>query len=102
MEEGSAFIAWIGGPLDDILCERFERPGGNDNCVSFEGMKLQIPADRHRCYYVKGKVAVLRRTDGTLAIPSKNGIAKGGKIAHSRLRSRARFRHFEVAPLGRC
>ncbi|WP_437558136.1 hypothetical protein [Acidithiobacillus sulfuriphilus] len=81
MEEGSAFVAWIGGPLDDILCERFERTVGNDNCVSFEGMKLQIQADRHRCHYVKGKVAVLRRTDGALAIPSKNGVAKGGKIA---------------------
>lgn len=31
-------------------------------------MKLQIPADRHRCHYVKAKVAVLRRTDATLAI----------------------------------
>jgi transposase len=68
IEEGSAFVAWIGGPLDDILCERFERTVGNDNCVSFEGMKLQIPADRHRCHYVKAKVAVLRRVDGTLSI----------------------------------
>ena len=68
MEEGSAFVGWIGGELDDILCERFERTVGNDNCVSFEGMKLQIPADRHRCHYVKAKVAVLRRTDRTLAI----------------------------------
>ncbi|SBT11123.1 conserved hypothetical protein [Candidatus Propionivibrio aalborgensis] len=31
-------------------------------------MKLQIPADRFRCHYVKAKVTVLRRTDGTLAI----------------------------------
>jgi hypothetical protein len=68
LEEGSAFVAWIGGPLDDILGERFERQVGADNCVSFEGMKLQIPADRHRCHYVKVKVAVLRRIDGTLAI----------------------------------
>jgi transposase len=68
MEHGSAFVAWIGGPLDEILCERFERTVGNDNCVSFEGLKLQIPADRHRCHYVKAKVAVLRRIDGSLAI----------------------------------
>lgn len=68
MEEGSAFVAWIGGSLDDILCERHERQVGPDNCVSFEGMKLQIPADRHRCHYVKVKVGVLRHTDGTLAI----------------------------------
>lgn len=67
-EQGSAFVPWIGGPLTDILCERHERVVGNDNCVSFEGMKLQIPADRHRCHYVKVKVAVLRRPDGRLAI----------------------------------
>ena len=68
MEEGSAFVAWIGAPLDDILCERFERTVGNDNCVSFETMKLQIPAARHRCHYVKANVVVLRRTDGSLAV----------------------------------
>lgn len=68
MEDGSAFVAWIGPGLQDILCERFERTVGNDNCVSFEAMKLQIPADRHRCHYVKAKVAVLRRTDASLAV----------------------------------
>jgi transposase len=68
MEEGRAFIDWIGGSLEDILCERFERTVGADNCVSFEGLTLQIPADRHRCHYVKAKVAVLRRLDGSLAI----------------------------------
>ena len=68
MEEGSAFVGWIGGPLEDILCERHERTVGNDNCVSFEGLKLQIPADRHRCHYVKAKVTVRHRTDGSLAI----------------------------------
>jgi hypothetical protein len=40
MEESSAFVAWVGAPLDDILCERFERQVGADNCVSFEGLKL--------------------------------------------------------------
>ena len=68
MEEGSAFVDWIGQPLSDILCERHERTVGNDNCVSFEGMKLQIPADRHRCHYVKARVSVIRRINGSLAI----------------------------------
>lgn len=68
MEEGSAFVDWIGGELDDILCERFERTVGNDNCVSFAGMKLQIPADRYRCHYVKAKVSVLRHTNRSLAV----------------------------------
>ena len=30
MEEGSAFVEWIGGPLEDVLCERFERQVGAD------------------------------------------------------------------------
>jgi hypothetical protein len=31
---GNAFVPWIGGDLDDILRERFERIVGCDNCVS--------------------------------------------------------------------
>lgn len=45
-EESSAFVPWIGGQLADSLCERHERVVGHDNCVSFEGVKLQISADR--------------------------------------------------------
>ncbi|MEO7560744.1 MAG: hypothetical protein ABIT23_10865 [Nitrosospira sp.] len=66
--DGNAFVACIGGDLDDILCERFERIVGCDNCVSLAGMKLQIPADRYRCHYVKTKVSVLRRINGHLAV----------------------------------
>ena len=68
MEPGNAFVPWIGGNLDDILCEQFERVVGNDNCVRFEGLILQIPADRHRCHYVKARVRVNRYPDGCLAI----------------------------------
>ena len=68
MEQGSAFVAFTGASLKDILCERFERSVGNDNCVRFEGAVLQIPADRHRCHYVKTKVRVHRYTDGRLAV----------------------------------
>jgi len=67
-EEGKAFVPWIGGQLADILCERHERVVGHDNCVSFEGLKLQIPADRHRCHYVKARVTVLRYPNGHMAI----------------------------------
>lgn len=68
MEEGSAFVPWIGGSLDDILCEQFERTVGADNCVRFDGLILQIPADRHRCHYVKAKVRVHRYGSGELAV----------------------------------
>lgn len=54
--------------LDDILCEHHERTVGRDNCVSFEGTSLQIPAGPHRCNYAKAKVRVHRYPDGTLAI----------------------------------
>jgi transposase len=68
MEEGSAFVPYIGTGLDDILCEQHARTVGKDNCVSFEGLKLQIPADRHRFHYVKVTVRVHRYQDGTLAV----------------------------------
>jgi transposase len=68
MEEGSAFVAYIGTNLDDFLCEHYERVVGKDNCVSFERLKLQIPADQHRLHYVKVTVRIHRYQDGTLAI----------------------------------
>lgn len=68
LEEGSAFVPWIGGNLGDILCEQHERTVGHDNCVRFEKLILQIPADRHRCHYVKARVRVLCYADGNLAV----------------------------------
>jgi len=67
-EEGLSFVPWVGVNLDDILCEHYERTVTADNCVSFEGKTLQIPADRYRCHYVKAKVWVHRYTDGSLSI----------------------------------
>ena len=68
MEQGSAFVPWIGGSLEDILCEQYERTVSSDNCVRFEGMILQIPADRHRCHYVKARVRVNRYASGAIAL----------------------------------
>ena len=68
LEDGSAFVPWIGENLDDILCEQDERTVSADNCVSFEGMKLQIPANQYRCHYVRVKVQVHRYPDRSLAI----------------------------------
>jgi hypothetical protein len=42
-----------------------------DNCVRFDGLILQIPADRHRCHYVKdvkARVRVNRYASGALAV----------------------------------
>lgn len=68
LESGSAFVPWAGTNLKEILCEHFERRVGGDNCVSFEGTKLQIPAQRHRCHFVKAQVRVHRYLDDTLAV----------------------------------
>jgi len=67
-EDGSAFVPWIGENLDDILCQQDERTVGADNCVSFEGRKLQVPANQYRCHYVRVKVRVHRYANGALAI----------------------------------
>ena len=67
-EEGSAFIPWVGENLDDILCEQHERTVSADNCVSYEGMKLQIPANQYRCHYVRARVRVHKYLDGSLAV----------------------------------
>jgi len=67
-ENGSAFVPWTGNNLDDILCEQDERTVSADNCISFEGKKLQIPADRYRCHYVRVKVMIHRYPDRSLAI----------------------------------
>ena len=68
LEEGSAFVPWIGGCLDDILCEQYKRTVNRDNCVQFDGLSLQIPEDQYRCHYVKAKVRVHKYTNGRLAV----------------------------------
>ena len=41
-EQGTAFVSWIGGNLDDVLCEKFDQTDGNDNCVRFEGLIMPV------------------------------------------------------------
>ena len=67
-ETGSAFVPYIGPELREILCEHHERTVGNDNCVHFENLILQIPADRYRFNYVKTRVCVHKYPDGTLGV----------------------------------
>jgi hypothetical protein len=65
---GSAFVPFIGASLPDILCEQHERTVGNDNCVSFNRMSRQLPADEMRYHYVRARVRVHRYVDATLAV----------------------------------
>jgi transposase len=68
-EKGSGFVPLLAGQaIDDILCEQYQRSVGRNNCVSFEGLCLQIPQDRYRCNYINTKVRVHRYPDNSLAI----------------------------------
>lgn len=67
-ESATMFVPWAGTPLDDLLCEKYQRTVGNDNCVRFDGLILQIPPDRYRYHYVRVKVRVHRYPDGRLSL----------------------------------
>lgn len=69
-EEGSAFVPWLKSNLnlEDILCIQDQRTVNNDNTISYEGKRLQIPQDRHRYHYMKAKVKVHKYHDGSYAI----------------------------------
>jgi len=67
-QEGSAFVAIPGVDLGEILCIQEDRQVGNDNCVSFNRLKLQIPASPLRAHFVKARVKVRQYHDGTHAI----------------------------------
>jgi transposase len=64
----SAFVADRGGAHLDILCIQETRVVGNDNCVRYRGMALQIPPSPIRPHFVKVRVRVHDYPDGTLAV----------------------------------
>ena len=67
-EPGSAFIAYVGRPIEDVLCIQEDRVVGADNCVSWNRRSLQIPPQQHRRHYVRATVRVHEYPDGRLAI----------------------------------
>lgn len=67
-QQGSAFVAIPGIDLTEILCLQEERQVGNDNCVSFNRLRLQIPQSPLRAHFVKAQVKVRQYPDGRLAI----------------------------------
>jgi transposase len=66
-EPGSAFVPFA-GDLAEILCVQAERVVGHDNCVRYDGLSLQIPAQKHRHHFVKARVRVHAYGDATLAV----------------------------------
>ena len=90
-QDGTAFVAIPGVELREILCVQEERQVGNDNCVSFNRLKLQIPQSPLRAHFVKARVKVRQYPDGTHAIfhgprclgryDKKGAIAEDRKVA---------------------
>lgn len=64
----SAFVAVDGLDIDDILSEQYERTVGNDNCVTFGKLSLQIPQTQHRHHFVRCKVKVRVSCEGQLSL----------------------------------
>jgi hypothetical protein len=85
---GTAYVPFISGSLPDVLCEQHERTVGNDNCVRFDNMHLQLPADEFRHHYARTHVRVHRYVDGTLAVfhgPRKlGGYSKSGELVNAK------------------
>jgi transposase len=67
-QPGTGFVAIPGVDLDEVLCVQEERQVGNDNCVSYHRLKLQIPESPLRPHFVKARVKVRTYCDGTHAI----------------------------------
>lgn len=67
-EPGSAFVPYVGRPLEDVLCVQEDRQVGRDNCVVWKRRTLQIPPQPHRHHYVRATVRVHEYPDGALAI----------------------------------
>lgn len=67
-EPGSAFVPYVGRPLEDVLCIQEDRQVGRDNCVAWKRLSLQIPAQTHRHHYVRATVRVHEYPDGALAV----------------------------------
>jgi transposase len=66
-EPGSAFVPFV-GCLADILCVQSERVVGNDNCVRYDRLSLQLPEQKHRHHFVKATVRVHEYPDGSLSV----------------------------------
>ena len=67
-EEGEAFVPLFDVKLDDILCLKHRRVVGNDNCVRYKGMSLQIPPVEDRYRFVRARVMVHEYGDGSMSV----------------------------------
>ena len=67
-QPGSAFIPLIGVDLDLLLSVHHERTVNNDNTVSFDSLRLQLPRCTERAHYARCPVLVHEFPEGTLGV----------------------------------
>ena len=67
-EEKTAYIPWVGSDLNEILCHQEERIVQNDNTVSYNTLRLQIPRDDLRHHYVRTTVEVRAYLNGSFGL----------------------------------
>ncbi len=92
-EKDSAFVAWVGDGLEDVLTVQEERTVNNDNTVQYKKLNLQIPADKHRYHYVKARVRIHEYPNHSLAVfhgPRKLALYDtGGALLNLKSKARA-------------
>ncbi|MEQ8967157.1 MAG: hypothetical protein RID91_15185 [Azospirillaceae bacterium] len=66
--DGSAFVPWSAGALEEVLCHQEDRVVAHDNTVTFGRPSPQIPPGSLRPHSVKARVQVRRYPDGRLAL----------------------------------
>jgi hypothetical protein len=68
-QTGSAYRPWPQGlKPEQVFCFKHLRSVTNDNTISFDGKRLQIPPGPDRVSYAHARVEVQQRLDGSLAI----------------------------------
>lgn len=64
-----AYLAWPAhAALDDYFCFKYTRPVANDNTISFDGRRLQIPPNSRRASYARTQVELRHQLDGRLVL----------------------------------
>jgi hypothetical protein len=68
-QPGSAYRPWPEElKREEVFCFKHQRTVTNDNTISFDGKRLQIPPGPDRISYARAHVEVQQRLDGSLAI----------------------------------
>jgi transposase len=91
-QPGSAYRPWPSGlKREEVFAFKHQRTVNNDNTISFDRKRLQIPPGRDRVSYARARVQVQQRLDGSLAIchhgqtlvtfqPATSGPVRVGKF----------------------